>query len=308
MKKTHVPIISIISNSFLIIFKIVAGTLMGSVSVISEAIHSGIDLLASGVAFISIRKAEEPADKEHPFGHGKFENLSGAFEALLIFVAAAFIIHEAIDKFKHPVMVEKIDWGIGVMLVATVVNIVISQVLFRFARSTGSIAIEADAMHLWVDVFTSAGVMIGLVLIKITHWAVLDPIIAVIVAILILKAAFDLTMKAVADLADKQLPDNEIDTILTIINQDPSVLGYHKLRTRKSGSRREIDVHIQVDKDTSVRCAHDICFRVEKAIKEALLGAYVTIHVEPNHENQVSENPKETKNNLRILQSANKDV
>jgi cation diffusion facilitator family transporter len=308
MKKTNIPLISITSNSLLIIFKIVAGMLMGSVSVISEAIHSGIDLLASGVAFISIRKAEEPADKEHPFGHGKFENLSGAFEALLIFVAAAFIIHEAIDKFKHPVMVENVDWGIGVMLVATVVNIIISQVLFRFARKTGSIAIEADAMHLWVDVFTSAGVMIGLLLIKLTHWAVLDPLVAILVAILILKAAFDLTMKAVADLADRRLPDNEIDSILTIINKDPNVLGYHKLRTRKSGSRREIDVHIQVEKDTSVQCAHDICFRVENSIKEALQGAYVTIHVEPNHENTVSEQLKGTKTNLRIVQSVQKDI
>ena len=284
MKKAHVPIISITSNSLLVIFKIVAGIMMGSVAVVSEAVHSGIDLLASAVAFVSIRKAEEPADRDHPFGHGKFENLSGAFEALLIFAAAALIIHQAVDKLQHPASVDKLGWGIGVMLVATLVNIVVSRVLFRFARSSGSIAIEADAMHLWVDVFTSGGVLAGLVLIRLTHWQVLDPVVAILVAGLILKAAFDLTVKAIADLADRRLPDSEIESIHAIIDTNPEIHGYHKLRTRKSGSRREIDIHIQVNKDTTVYDAHDICFRVENAIKETLPGAYVTIHVEPSEE------------------------
>jgi cation diffusion facilitator family transporter len=282
MKKTNVPLISITSNSLLVIFKIIAGILMGSVAVISEAIHSGIDLLASAVAFVSIRKAAAPADRDHPFGHGKFENLSGAFEAILIFAAAALIIHEAVAKLQHPAMVEKLGWGMVVMLAATLVNIVVSRILFRFARSTGSIAIEADAMHLWVDVFTSAGVLIGLVLIKFTRWPVLDPVIAILVAGLILKAAFDLTLKAIADLADRTLPDDELDSIRSIITKNPDIRGYHKLRTRKSGSRREIDIHIQVDKDISVFDSHGICFRVENDIKEALPGAYVTIHVEPS--------------------------
>jgi cation diffusion facilitator family transporter len=281
MQKTRVVLVSIVSNSVLIVFKIVAGIFMGSVAVISEAVHSLIDLLAAIIAYVAIRKADEPADQDHPFGHGKFENLSGAFEALLIFAAAALIIHEAINKLKHPTEVEKLGWGIGVMLIATVVNIVVSRVLFRFARSTGSIAIEADAMHLWVDVFTSAGVMFGLILIRFTHWPVLDPVIAILVAGLILKAAFDLTVKAIADLADRRLPDDEIASIHAIIDKDPDVQGYHKLRTRKSGSRREIDIHIQVNRDTTVYDAHGICFRVENAIKETLPGAYVTIHVEP---------------------------
>jgi cation diffusion facilitator family transporter len=292
MKKTNVPLISITSNSVLVIFKIIVGTMMGSVSVISEAIHSGIDLLASAVAFFSIRKAEEPADRDHPFGHGKIENLSGAFEAVLIFLAAGLIIYEAVIKLQKPHgMVEKLDWGIGVMLVATVINIIVSQTLFRFAKKTGSIAIEADAMHLWTDVFTSAGVLVGLVLIRITRWEILDPVIAILVAGLILKAAFDLTSKAVADLADKSLPESEVRAIHTIIDEQKEVEGFHKLRTRKSGSRREIDIHIQVDKSTSLSNAHDLCFRVENAIKAVLPGAYVTIHVEPN------ENPEATKKN-----------
>jgi cation diffusion facilitator family transporter len=281
MKKTHVPIISITSNSLLVAFKIIAGILMGSVAVISEAIHSGIDLLASAVAFVSIRKAAQPADRDHPFGHGKFENISGAFEALLIFLAAGLIIYEAVGKLRHPVMVDNLGWGIAVMLIATAVNVVVSQVLFRYAKKHGSIAIEADAMHLWTDVFTSGGVFLGLVLIKLTHWEILDPVIAILVAGLILKAAFDLTLKAVADLADRTLPENEIESILAIVNGNPDVKGHHKLRTRKCGSCREIDLHIQVDNHVTVSDAHQICYHIENKIKGALPGAYVTIHVEP---------------------------
>jgi cation diffusion facilitator family transporter len=282
MKKTNVVLISIISNSALVIFKIVAGVLMGSVAVVSEAIHSGIDLLAAVVAFVAVKKADEPADVDHPFGHGKFENISGFFEALLIFGAAGLIIFEAVKKLFHPFDVENIGWGIGVMAVSSVVNIVVSRVLFASAKKHSSIAIEADAMHLWTDVFTSVGVMVGLILIRITDWHILDPVIAILVAGLILKASFDLTIRSIADLADRQLPDSELDTIRSVVGSYGEVDGYHKLRTRKSGSRREIDLHIQIDKDTTLAASHDLCFRIENAIKAELPGAYVTIHVEPS--------------------------
>jgi cation diffusion facilitator family transporter len=281
IKKTRVVLISIISNSLLIIFKIVAGVFMGSVAVISEAVHSGIDLLAAVVAYIAVRKADEPADDEHPFGHGKFENISGFFEALLIFVAAGFIIYEAVKKIFHSFEVENLDWGMGVMAVSAIVNFIVSRVLFSSAKKHGSLAIEADAMHLRADVFTSLGVMLGLLLIRLTGWDILDPVIAILVAGLILKASFDLTMRSVADLADKKLPDNEIETIHSVIGRYPEVMGYHKLRTRKSGSRREIDIHIKIDKNTTIAKAHDLCFRIENAIKSELPGAYVTIHEEP---------------------------
>ena len=281
MRKTRVVLVSITSNSVLIIFKIVAGVLMGSVAVISEAIHSSIDLAAAVVAFIAIRKADVPADRDHPFGHGKFENISGFFEALLIFFAAGLIIYEAVKKLLHPLAVERLDWGIAVMAVSAIVNIVVSRILFREARRSGSIAIEADAMHLWTDVFTSMGVMGGLLALRLTGWAILDPVIAIVVAGLILKASFDLTTKSITDLADHQLPDNELESIHAILEKNLDVKSYHKLRTRRSGSRREIDIHIQVDRDISLYHAHQICFCVEKAIKDALPGAYVTIHVEP---------------------------
>jgi cation diffusion facilitator family transporter len=281
MKKTRVVLVSIASNTTLIVFKVVAGALMGSVAVISEAIHSGIDLIAAIVAFIAVRKADEPADSDHPFGHGKFENISGFFEALLIFLAAGLIIAEAVKKLLHPAEVENLAWGIGVMAISGIVNFFVSRVLSSSAKQTGSIAIEADAMHLWVDVFTSIGVMTGLLLIRVTHWEILDPVIAIVVAGLIIKAAFDLTLKSIGDLADHQLPDSEILSIRSIIHSHKEVESYHKLRTRKSGERREIDIHVQVEKTTTVEDAHTVCFKIESAIKEALPGAYVTIHIEP---------------------------
>ncbi len=283
MNKQNAALLSVFSNSGLVIFKIFAGILMGSVSVLAEAIHSAIDLLASCVAFISIKKASEPADNDHQFGHGKYENISGAFEAVLIFIAAGIILYEAIKKLMHPGDIERIGWGIGVMGVSTLVNFFISRKLFSIAKKTNSIALEADAMHLSVDVFTSLGVVVGLIIIKITGLHILDPVIAILVAGLIIKASIDLTRKALGDLADKALPQEEISTIHAVLASHPSVLNHHKLRTRKSGERREIDLHVRVVSHATVAQAHDLCNALENDIKKSLPGSYVTIHVEPEH-------------------------
>ena len=290
MQKQQAALLSVISNTVLIVFKIVAGVLMGSISVISEAVHSAIDLIASTVAWFSIKKAGEPADREHPFGHGKYENISGFFEAMLIFFAAGIIIYEAIKKLFHPTSVERLDWGIGVMLVSVIVNSIISHILFRTARKTKSIALEADGMHLSADVLTSLSVLVGLVVIKVTHWGILDPIIAIAVACMICKASFDLTKKSIRDLADQSLPEDELQSIRRILQIYPQVIGYHKLRTRQSGSQREIDIHITMDKNTTIENSHNLCYKIENLIREALPGAYITLHVEPHDVNC----PKET--------------
>jgi cation diffusion facilitator family transporter len=284
MHKQRAALLSVASNIVLIIFKVVAGIFMGSISVLSEAAHSAMDLLASLVAWFSIKKAVEPADREHPFGHGKFENISGFFEAMLLFFVAGMIVYEAIKKLMHPAPVERLDWGIGVMLVSVAVNIVISRTLFRIAKKEKSIALEADGMHLWVDVLTSVSVIAGLVAIKFTHWTVLDPLIAILVACLIGKASLDLTKKSVSDLADRSLPEDELHIIRNILREFPQILDFHKLRTRLSGSRREIDIHIAMDRNTTIESSHELCYKIESRIQEAFPGAYVTLHVEPHEE------------------------
>lgn len=195
-EKVKTARLSIISNSLLIVMKVVAGLISGSVSILSEAIHSGMDLVAAIIAFFSVKFSDTPPDKEHPYGHGKFENVSGVVEALLIFVAAGWIIYEAIEKITHPSPVENIQIGSLVMGISAVVNFLVSRRLYKVARKTDSIALEADALHLKTDVLTSLGVAVGLTLIWFTHWTILDPAVAILVALMIIRESYRLLKNA----------------------------------------------------------------------------------------------------------------
>lgn len=288
MDKSKAALLSIFSNSTLIIFKLIVGIFMGSISVISEAIHSGIDLLASFIAFFSIRQASKAEDIDHPFGHGKYENVSGFVEAILIFIAAMIIIFEAVRKIIHGATIENTGAGIIVMLVATITNFVISMTLLRIAKKTDSIALEADGMHLLTDVFTSFGVFIGLIAVRFSGLKIIDPITALVVAALIIKASIDLTRKSMVDLVDSSLPEEDIEKIVTIINSYPEITNYHRLRTRKSGQRREIDLHLRLNKDSSLSDAHNICDSIENDIRLVYPDSYVLIHVEPERDLNLS--------------------
>ncbi|ADL69809.1 cation diffusion facilitator family transporter [Thermoanaerobacterium thermosaccharolyticum DSM 571] len=281
MNKQNSALLSVISNSVLIVIKLLTGILMHSVSVISEAIHSSIDLIASLIAFLSIRVAVKPADEDHPFGHSKYENISGFVEAILIFFAAILIIYEAVRRIVTGTYVENLGTGIIVMLFASFVNAVVSYFLFKVSKKEDSIALRADAMHLLTDVFTSLGVTIGLVVIKVTKLGILDPIIAIFVALLIIKASIGLTKEALKDLADTSLPEKEVKEIENIIKSNIEITSFHKLRTRKSGSRREIDVHLRVDKDYNIVEAHELSHKVSKQIVDKFPDSHVIIHIEP---------------------------
>ncbi len=288
-RKTRVALLSVASNSGLVVLKLIVGAVIGSVSVMSEAIHSGVDLLAAVIATLAVRTSGRPADEEHPFGHGKFENFSGAIEALLIFAAAGWIVYEAVHRLIHPRPIENAGWGAAVMLFSAVMNVIVSQMLFKVGRETDSVALEADAWHLRTDVYTSVGVMAGLLLIWIhetffpqvyMHW--LDPAAAIAVAMLILKAAWDLTLKSTRDLLDVGLPQHEEEWIRNYINSHrPQIAGFHRLRTRKSGAERFIEFHLLVRPDMSVDESHAITEETTRAIREKFGETTVTIHVEP---------------------------
>ncbi|MCU0576950.1 MAG: cation diffusion facilitator family transporter [Desulfobacterota bacterium] len=288
-EKIAVARLSVISNSVLILAKIAVGTLTGSVSIISEAAHSAVDLLASVIAFFSVKNSGKPADRDHPFGHGKIENISGTVEAILIFMAAGWIIFEAMKRFSHPRPVEALGWGVGVMLFSCVVNIVVSRLLFTVGERTDSVALKADAWHLRTDVYTSAGVMVGLLVIVIGekalpgkhfHWV--DPLAAIVVAVLIVHAAWKLTIQSARDLLDTTLPDAERDMIRELIaSKRPEIHGFHKLRTRKSGHIRFIEFHMIVDPGMSVEQSHRITDELAGMIYDRLPYSMVTIHVEP---------------------------
>jgi cation diffusion facilitator family transporter len=280
-KKVSVARLSILSNSVLIILKVTVGFLSGSVSIISEAIHSFMDLLASIVAFFSVRISDTPADERHPYGHGKFENISGVVEALLIFVAAFWIIFEAVKKIINPSPVEHLGYGFAVMIVAAIVNIFVSRKLYRVAKETDSVALEADALHLKTDVYTSIGVATGLVLIWISGIPLIDPIIAIFVALLILKESYELLAKAYAPLLDLALPAGDVARISDIIQHRCSGdMSFHGLRTRKAGNYKYIDFHLNLDPEMTVREAHEICDLIEQDIQKAFDHTEVTIHVE----------------------------
>jgi len=288
-KKKAVAWLSVASNTILTLGKLIIGLTIGSVSVISEAIHSGVDLLAAIIALFAVHAAIKPPDRRHPFGHGKFENISGTVEALLIFLAAGWIIYEAVQKLIHPTPLETLGWGVGVMLFSSVVNLIVSQLLFKVGREADSVALQADGWHLRTDVYTSAGVMTGLAIIWIggrlwpTHnllW--LDPVAAIAVALLIVRAAWHLTKESARDLVDVALPPDEHEAIVAAIQSlNPTVRGYHHLHTRKSGPFRFIEFHLLVDPAMSVEQSHAITEQLEDRIKERLARSRVTIHIEP---------------------------
>jgi cation diffusion facilitator family transporter len=288
-RKASVAWLSVISNASLVAGKLVVGLFIGSVSVISEAIHSGVDLLAAVIALFAVKTSQKVADEEHPFGHGKIENISGTVEAVLIFFAAGWIIYEAAHKLLAPQPIEAAGWGVGVMLVSSVMNMIVSRLLFKVGKETDSIALQADAWHLRTDVYTSAGVMVGLGLILAGErlfpganllW--LDPAAAILVALMIVHAAWKLTVESGRDLLDASLPAAETAWIQEHLRAaDRSVRGFHHLRTRKSGSHRFVELHLVVDKDLSVEASHRLSDTVTRGIKERLSDTSVTIHVEP---------------------------
>lgn len=280
--KTSVAALSIISNTVLVALKLVVGVAIGSVSVISEAIHSGIDLVAAVMAFTAVRISSNPPDEDHRYGHGKAESLSGFVESLLIFVAALMIVNEAVQKLLHGGELKMVDLGIGVMVVSAVMNIFVSRRLLKVAKETDSIALEADGWHLTTDVLTSAGVAAGLIVVRFTGLVVLDSLIAIGVALIIIKAAFDITRRSLRDLLDSSLPKEEQALIRDALEgHSDEMVGYHKLRSRKAGGERHVDLHLVVKPDTTVQESHDLCNHLEGHLETALGVASVNIHVEP---------------------------
>jgi cation diffusion facilitator family transporter len=280
-KKVSVAKLSILSNTTLIIMKLAAGIISGSVSIISEAIHSSMDLIAAIIAYFSVKVSDNPPDSRHPYGHGKVENISGVIEALLIFVAAIWIIWEAVKKLTgESVELESIGVGSLVMLVSAIVNTIVSMRLYKVAKETNSVALEADALHLKTDVYTSLGVSAGLGLILLTGIEILDPIVAILVATFIIFESYQLLKRAFSPLLDTAWKDKEIEDLEKKLSQ--LEVNYHELRTRVAGNYRFIDLHIQIPENVSVGDAHRYCDKIEEELTSLYTNLNVTIHVEPS--------------------------
>ena len=281
-RKLRAAFLSIGSNSLLIAMKLFVGLTSGSISILSEAAHSGADLLAALNAAISLIISAKPADKSHPYGHGKFENVSGVIEGLLIFAAAAFIIVESAEKIAHPGDFRVTHAAIIVMAASAVINFFVSRHLYKVAKEEDSIALEADALHLKTDVYTSAGVALGLLTMRFTGIHLLDPIVAIAVAMLILREAWHLCCSAFSPLLDSSLPEDEETAILNLLEEH--VTGdfrFCHLRTRKSGPNRFVDFHAQIKPSMPVKKANEITRHLQEEIEKLVPNVHVHVNVEP---------------------------
>ena len=281
--KSGAAALSIASNALLIAIKLAAGAITGSIAILTEAIHSLIDLVASVVAFVSVRKADEPADADHPYGHEKVESLAATIEGLLILVGAGIIVYEATHRLVVGAEVETLGVGIAVMGFSVLANLVVSSVLSRQAHVHESPALAGDAAHLRADAATSAGVLLGLGVVAITGNAAFDSITALIVAGAIVTAGIRIVRHSSGVLVDEALPSEEMDRIETAIAtaRTPEVVGYHKLRARRAGRRRYIDLHVQYRSGTSLERAHELTHALRDSIEAAIPNAEVLIHAEP---------------------------
>ncbi|HJW75765.1 MAG TPA: cation diffusion facilitator family transporter [Thermoleophilia bacterium] len=281
--KARAAYVSIVSNSVLITFKLAVGIISGSVGIISEALHSGSDLLAAIIAFFSVRQAAKPADLRHRYGHEKVENVSGVIEGALILGAAVVIIYEATQKLIHGLHIDHLWLAIGVMLVSAAVNIGVSRYLYPIARRTESAALEADAAHLLTDVYTSLGVAAGLALVKLTGETFFDPLLAIAIAAIIIRTAIGLMSQSTRVLLDEALPDDELAVIRDTVaeHRGELIIGYHRLRARRAGSKRHIDLHVTVEDDMGIVDAHDAAMHISEDIRRRLPNAEVLVHVEP---------------------------
>jgi cation diffusion facilitator family transporter len=281
--KTRAAALSIASNAILIALKLAAGAITGSVAILTEAMHSSIDLIASFVAYFSVREADKPADAEHLYGHHKIENLAAAIEAMLILVGSGVIIFAAVHSLASGPEVHSLGVGIGVIGCSIVANVLVSARIARRARDTDSPALEGDAAHLRTDAATSAAVLLGLLAVQLTGATWLDPVIALAVAAAIVYAGVRLLARASRVLVDEALPPQELDAVREAIADfgPRGVAGYHKLRARRAGSRRYVDLHVQFRSGTTLEDAHETAHALQDAIRARLRGADVLIHLEP---------------------------
>ncbi len=282
-RKSRAASLSVASNCVLIVAKLVAGLVTGSVAILSDAIQSGIDLIASVITLVSVRKAAAPADADHRYGHEKVEDLSAAVEAMLLLAGALVIAAQAVRRLIEGGTIDELGVGIAVVAAAAVLNMVVSTQLGRVARQTGSMALEADGAHLRTDALVSVGVLIALVLSGLTGATWIDPVVGLLVAAVIAVTGLRILIGSGRRLVDESLPADEMVIVRTVVESfvHDAVAGFHDLRARHSGASHQVDLHLQFRSGTSLEDAHAISHELRDAVVEQLPNTTVLIHLEP---------------------------
>lgn len=280
--KKHVTYFSVGTNVLLTAVKLTVGLITGSTAILSEAVHSGSDLITSIVAMVSVSQADKPPDADHPYGHGKYENIGSLVEAVIIFISGALIFNKALKELFVGVELKSLDLGIWVMLFSAVANLIMSTILINKGKELDSPVIEADGWHSRTDVFTATGVMISLVIVKYTGSKIIDPLIAIAVAAVIVWISLKISLEAIKVLVDTKLP-SEIEEKLKkiIVKHENKFIEFHHFRTRKLGSQVQLDLHLVFPDDTPLKQAHDLTEEIEKEVSEVLPDTTVLIHIEP---------------------------
>lgn len=277
--------LSIISNTIVVTLKTIVGILSGSVAVLSEAIHSGLDLVASMIAYFSVKISSRPPDKKHPYGHGKVENISGTLETLLIFIAGIWIIYESVQKLIDPSPIKMPTLAVGVMVVGATINLIVGKIVKKVGEKHESVAMQSNALHLLTDVYSSIGIAISIVIVSLTDFYILDPLIGIGVAVFIMVEAYSLGKKSFTPLIDTRLTNEELIKIMNVLDSFKNeYIEYHDLRTRRAGAEKHIDFHLIVPGNTTVLTSHQLCNRIEAGIEQVLPKSNVVIHVEPENE------------------------
>ena len=267
--------------------KAVVGAITGSISVWAQAADSSLDIFAVVITFMTVGYSVKPADQEHPFGHGKAEDVGAAIQALLMLGAAGVIVYSAVNRIMSGSTVELTEAGIAIMAVSALASIWLSRHVFKVARSSGSVALEANASNIKADIYSTTGVLVGLTVVRVghgfgVHLDIIDPILAIFVSVLILRATYGVGLMAIGGLTDARLPKEEQDTLMSVIMEHSGqFVGVHRVRTRHSGRQHHVDLHMVMPKGTSVEKAHAMCDHLEDDIGRKLPNASVTIHVEP---------------------------
>jgi len=266
----------------LILLKMIVGWISGSISIFAQAADSFLDLFAGLVTFFAVRIATKPADEEHPFGHGKVEDMAGVVQGVLIFIAAGVIVYSSVERIVNKTPIEMAEAGIVAMAVSMVASILLSRHLLKVSRATGSVVLEANARNITGDIYSTAAVLVGLLVARLTGLSILDPIMAIAMAIYIAKIAYDTLGKPLLGLVDASLPRSEKAVIKSCLaEQGSQVVGFHELRTRRSGNQRYIDLHLVMAKNISLEQTHRVCDLLEHRIQARLPRTNVIIHVEP---------------------------
>jgi len=278
-------LLSLVANAFLVVIKIAAGVASGSVSVLAEGIQSSMDVVASALILLTVRAAAAPPDSAHPYGHGKLEHLASVAQMVVILGTVGYLLSAAWERWLHPAM-PRLDWGAAALGTSVLVNLVVSNRLLKVSKATGSQALASEAMHLRGDMLSCIGVLVGLAVVGLTGEPRFDPVVAALMTVLIAATAIRLLRDSVRPLLDERLPPDEEARVRAVLDADPNVLDYHRLRTRRAGSQRLMDLHILLDDDLTFREAHAISEEVEDSIRAVLPNVDVIVHTEPFREEQ----------------------